>query len=79
MSWREGKRGEEQARGCTCPLCGTHLAIIKSPIHGDTVNILIRHSCHLSFLDWRDTTVWVEDEDGDVLFTTKTVDGGAVW
>jgi hypothetical protein len=55
----------------------THLTIIKGAVNGNAVDVLIRDRGHLCFLDRRDSTVGVEDEDGDVLFASETVNGGA--
>lgn len=53
-----------------------HLTVIKGTIDSDAVNVLVRHRGHLRFLDRRNSAPGVEDKDGDVLFASKTVDGG---
>lgn len=53
------------------------MAIIKSAVNGNTVNVLVGHGSHLRFLNRRDSAPGVEDEDRDVLFASETVDGGA--
>lgn len=53
----------------------THLAVIKSTFDGDVVDISIGDRGHLRFLNGRDTTFWVEDEDRYIGFVSESVDG----
>jgi hypothetical protein len=55
-----------------------HLTIVKRPIDGDAVYVLIGNGGHLLFLDGRDPSIRVEDVDRDVLFSSQTVNGGTV-
>lgn len=56
----------------------SNLAVVEGTVDGKVEDVLIGNSRHLGFLDGRDAALRVEDEDGDVGFRAKTVDGGAV-
>src|SRR5690606_1304834 len=54
----------------------SHLAVIKSPLDGNVVDVLIQDSSHLGLLDWTDSSLWMENENTDILLSSQTVDGG---
>ena len=55
-----------------------YLAVIKSAIDGKVMHIGVGNGSHLRFLNGRDTTLGVKDEDRDVGLVTETVDGSTV-
>lgn len=55
-----------------------YLAIIKRAFDGDIVHIVVRHRCHLSFLNGRNASFWMENKDGDVRLVPKTIDRSTI-
>jgi hypothetical protein len=55
----------------------TYLAVVKSRFDSEIVNICICDGSHLRFLDRRNATFWVKDEDRDIGLIPQTIDGGA--
>lgn len=53
----------------------TYLTIVKSTGDGEVVNVLVKHSSHLSLLNGTHTPLRVHDEDRDISLSSKTVNG----
>lgn len=54
----------------------TYLAVVKCASDSQVVDILVQDGGHLGLLDGAHATLGVEDEDGDILLASQTVDGG---
>lgn len=52
------------------------LAVIESCLDSDIVNVRVRNSRHLGFLNWGNTALGVENEDGNIGFAPEAIDGG---
>lgn len=53
-----------------------YLAVVKGAGNGKVVDVLVKDGGHLRLLDGRHATLRVHDEDGNILLSTKTIDGG---
>ena len=51
------------------------LAIVKCAIHGYVVNVFIKDRSHLHFLHETSTTLPVDNDDTNVLFYAKALNG----
>lgn len=54
----------------------TYLAIVESAVYCQVVDIGVNDGRHLGFLDGADLAVREHDEDGDILLSAQTIDGG---
>ena len=48
----------------------TNLAIVKCALNGEIEYVRVGDRRHLGFLNWRNTSFRVEDEDGNICFVT---------
>ena len=62
----------------TCARSGTYLARIKSTLYGDIAYIGVCDGRHLCLLHRRDATLGVQDEYGQILFSSQAIDSRAV-
>ena len=53
----------------------TYLTVIERALNSKVVNVRISDSSHLGFLDGRDPSLGVEDENRDIRLVTETIDG----
>lgn len=53
----------------------THLTIIKSAFHSQTMHIRILYCSHLRLLNRTDFALGIHDEDADILLASQAVDG----
>lgn len=51
------------------------MAVIESARNGKIVHVLVEDCGHLRLLNRGNTTLGVEDKDGNVLLPSKTIDG----
>jgi hypothetical protein len=51
----------------------TDLTVVESPFDSDVVNIRIGDRGHLSLLNRRDTTFWMEDENRNIFLVSEAV------
>jgi hypothetical protein len=56
---------------------GTFLAIIECAPDRNIVNVRVSDSSHLGFLDGRNASLWVKDENRHVGFASQTINGSA--
>lgn len=55
-----------------------HLAVVKSAIDSDVVDVVVEDGGHLRLLDRRDTALGMEDKDRNVLLRPQAIDRSAV-
>jgi hypothetical protein len=51
------------------------LAVIEGCFDSDIVDVRVCHRRHLGFLDWRNTALGMENEDGHIGLATEAIDG----
>jgi hypothetical protein len=77
MSYQTRKPESEGHEGVDEVSVSADLTVVERTLDGDVVDVGICHGGHLSFLDGRNATFWMEYEYRDVLLVSKTINSSA--